>query len=101
MSHPRIPASCKDVVVIDTILYLVPKDFVGGNIHLPKEQSILIKDRTIIASVVRCAWLDEALVWANTPVNDCRNFDSISNWKTEAEAIAEQWRKWSKGEPWE
>lgn len=50
--------------------------------------------RPIIAAVARCAWLDEAMKWAKCPVNDCKNFDSIAEYKADAESNAEAWRVW-------
>ncbi len=41
------------------------------------------------------AWKAEAAMWANTPVNDCKHFDDISNWRLEAEINAEAWEKWT------
>jgi hypothetical protein len=55
----------------------------------------------LMASVAYYAWKAEEEKWAKTPVNDCKNFDSIAEWKAEAAKNAEAWRKWERGEPWE
>jgi len=51
-------------------------------------------ERYFASCIARCMWLDEAEHWAKTPVNDCKHFDDIAHWKSEAVANAEQWRKW-------
>lgn len=51
-------------------------------------------ERRVMADVARCAWLREALRWALCPVNDCKNFDDIARWKTEAAQAADAWEDW-------
>jgi hypothetical protein len=52
------------------------------------------RERLSIAAVAEVEWCKEAEKWANLPVNDCKNFDQIAQWKAEAESNARAWRVW-------
>ncbi len=54
--------------------------------------------RPIIAAVARCGWLDEAEKFAKLPVNDCKNFDTIAEYKKTAEENAKDWKRWGLNE---
>ncbi len=50
--------------------------------------------RFIVASVAVEEWHKEAIKWGTLPVNNCKNFDAIANYKTEADRNMVAWREW-------
>lgn len=68
---------------------------VGQNVCLNQGHSNYpdLKQMAIILALGAAEWRRAAQKWAQTPLNDCKNFDSIAEWKSDAAKHADAWQQ--------
>ncbi len=98
---PKIPPNCLYFSKVCPGLFTLRVTLNQTHIDLDITKELDVDERLLVSAVARCSWLDLVELYSKTPFNDCKNFDSIAYWKSEAEDNAEAWRKWGRGEPWE
>ncbi len=87
--YPPFPNTSERLRIISSLIFFRPSS--GEWVEVEKLTGL---QRDDLRNYCRCYWMDEVYRFGNLPFNDCKNFDDISAWVTQARENAAAWREW-------